>query len=182
MGRMDGSPPCGILLQTAQTLIDTGEYRRGTAMLVHVSQESPAQTQARLAMVLAQARWWVAPQLYRFEEFPDTEFAHRINHQALALVRDGHVWSQLVPCGDDQQDDAFTIFSFHFPEGLDTSGFVGWLASLIKQQVGTGVLVICGQNRAAGGIYDYWACPPQCRDAVLDLITRLRLAHVAGEA
>ncbi|MGI5346709.1 DUF6196 family protein [Streptomyces sp. CA-250714] len=47
--------------------------------------------------------------------------------------------------------------AFHFPAAADNSGFVGWLASELKDQLGTGVAVLCGYNSAQGGIYDYWS-------------------------
>ena len=62
-------------------------------------------------------------------------------------MRDDKVWSQLVPCAD-QERELYTVFRFHFPNGLDNSGFVGWLASHLKARLGTGVFVICGQNSA----------------------------------
>ncbi|WP_366869013.1 DUF6196 family protein [uncultured Tateyamaria sp.] len=31
---------------------------------------------------------------------------------------------------------------------------------------GTGVLVMCGQDSSAGGIFGYWGCPWQVRDAI----------------
>ena len=51
------------------------------------------------------------------------------------------------------------MFSFHFPDGLDNSGFVGWLAGALKDRLGTGVFVVCGSDAARGGVYDYWGCP-----------------------
>ena len=66
------------------------------------------------------------------------------------------------------------VFSFHFRSGLDNSGFVGWLASALKQQLGTGVFVVCGQNSRRGGIYDYWDCPAQLRDDAARVIRQLR--------
>ncbi len=39
------------------------------------------------------------------------------------------------------------------------SGFVGWLACWLKRELGTGVVVVCGQNSRRGGVYDYWGCP-----------------------
>jgi len=48
---------------------------------------------------------------------------------------------------------------------LDNSGFVGWLATHMKRSLGTGVFVVCGQNSARGGIFDYWGCPYAIRDS-----------------
>ena len=39
--------------------------------------------------------------------------------------------------------------------------FAGWLASELKDHLGTGVAVLCGYNSAKGGIYDYWLTPTQ---------------------
>ncbi len=93
-----------------------------------------------------------------FFEFGRADFPGAVLADALAIVRDDECWSQLAPArgGDGEQ---FTIFSFHFSDGMDNSGFVGWLASHLKQTFGTGVFVICGQNSKKGGIYDYWGCP-----------------------
>ncbi len=62
------------------------------------------------------------------------------------------------------------MFCFHFPDGLDNSGFVGWLATHLKETLGTSVFVICGQNSDRGGIFDYWACPLNLGDEVAGMI------------
>ena len=61
-----------------------------------------------------------------------------------------------------------------FPEGVDNSGFVGWVATHLKRHLGTGVFVICGQNSRRGGIFDYWGIPLQMRNAAQSLIDALR--------
>jgi hypothetical protein len=91
----------------------------------------------------------------------------------LAFVRDGEVWSVLKPSASDWEEKV-TVFSFHFPEGVDNSGFVGWLATHLKRLLGTGVFVICGQNSRRGGIFDYWGIPLQMRNAAERLIDALR--------
>jgi len=61
------------------------------------------------------------------EELPE------LTDQVAGVVRDedscrglhsGHFWST---------GNRFALFSFHFPEGLDNSGFVGWLATALKE-------------------------------------------------
>ena len=148
---------------------------------MHVSHETPAQTERRLLQVIAWAEIKVYEQAYRFEEFADGDFPARAEREALALVRDEGVWSQLVRAGDSG-GELFRVFSFHFPEGLDNSGFVGWLASHLKRRVGTGVFVVCGRNGARGGIFDYWGCPLEVADPVLKEIHSLRAREVRGEA
>lgn len=91
----------------------------------------------------------------------------------LAAVRDEDSWSWLAPAGPDAVE-RFALFSFHFPPGVDTSGFVGWLAGRLKRRLGTGVFVVCGQNSRRGGVYDHWGCPADLRGQVIEVIDELR--------
>jgi len=74
----------------------------------------------------------------------------------------------------DLAADVHDTARFHFPEGLDTSGFVGWLASHRKTRLGTGVFVICGQNNTRGGIFDNGGCPALVGGEAIAEINRLR--------
>jgi Family of unknown function (DUF6196) len=140
---------------------------------MYISQETPTQTQARLRKVIAEAELLVYGQPYVFEEVSVERFPSQHIADALAFVRDSHVWSALVP-QRQQQQEAFFLFSFHFPPNLDNSGFVGWLASHLKASVGTGVFVVCGQNSTRGGIFDYWGAPLSVADQVLKEVKLLR--------
>lgn len=133
--------------------------------MVDISHESPQATERRLLEVTRRARLTAYRATYAYLEFPLPEFPAAVRADALALVRDDAVWSQLVPC-DDPARELFALFRFHFPAGTDNSGFVGWLASRLKQRFGTGVFVICGHNRDDGGIYDYWGVPAALADEV----------------
>ncbi len=135
------------------------------ALRVDISHETPAETDRRLGAVIRQARLAVYPGAYAFLESP-VSTPLIIHGEALALVRDDAVWSQLIPC-DGPRSDLFAIFRFHFPAGIDNSGFVGWLASTLKQRFGTGVFVTCGQNSGDGGIFDYWGVPYSLGAAVI---------------
>jgi hypothetical protein len=135
-------------------------------MMVHVSHETAEETETRLRRVVRAAHLEVFDRPYGFAEFRSDELATAADPEALALVRDNQMWSQLVPHRGDAAE-AFTIFSFHFPSDLDNSGFVGWLATHLKRRLGTGVFVLCGHNSARGGIFDYWGCPVALRDEVL---------------
>jgi hypothetical protein len=143
---------------------------------VYISQETPTQTQARLRKVIAEAELIVYDQPYVFVEVSVERFPSHHIADALAFVRDSHVWSALVPQRQQQQQEAeaFSLFSFHFPSNLDNSGFVGWLASHLKASVGTGVFVVCGQNSTRGGIFDYWGAPLSVADRVLQEVKVLR--------
>jgi hypothetical protein len=138
-----------------------------------LNQETPEQAEARLLIVIASTQLQVFEGVYTFEELPAR---HPPNPAALACVRDGEVWSQLVPVSSRTTSQAmFKMFSFHFAEGLDASGFVGWLAAHLKRTLGTGVIVICGKDQRGGaalyeasqGVFDYWGCPPELGDAVI---------------
>lgn len=140
---------------------------------MNVSQESPSETESRLRRVLKLAEVQFYEEAFQFEETPlATAGMPMLDRDALALIRDGDVVSQLVPTSD--LPDAFGLFRVHFPADVDNSGFVGWLASLLKSRFGTGVFVICGQNSTRGGIFDYWGCPLELRERVFAEIRRLR--------
>ena len=125
--------------------------------MVQISHETSQETERRLRGVIAEAEFTVYEGTYIFEEFLLADFASKARADALALVRDTEVWSQLVP-SNDESSQLFSIFSFHFYGCPDNSGFVGWLASHLKKELGTGVFVTCGQNSKRGGIFDYWGC------------------------
>ena len=140
---------------------------------MYISQETSAQTEIRLKQVLQQAHLKTYDGAYYFEEFPLDKY--EFDRSALAIVRDEEVWSQLVKASGEQiNKELFYIFSFHFKDGFDNSGFVGWLASTIKRSVGSGVFVVCGQNTNMGGIFDYWGCPYEIRNQVIELIHQMR--------
>jgi hypothetical protein len=141
---------------------------------MHVSHETPAETQARLHKVIAQAELVLYPGAYAFTETPAEEFPAHLASTALAFVRDEDVWSALVPCSESSPaQERMVLFSFHFPPELDNSGFVGWLASHLKATVGTGVLVVCGHNSSRGGVFDYWGAPVSVGEAVVKEVQRL---------
>ena len=140
--------------------------------MVDISHESADETETRLLRVIKQSTLTVYPGTYAFLEFPPADFPKAVRPDALALVRDDDVWCQLVPCAD-AVEELFGLFRFHFPANANNSGFVGWLATRLKRQFGTGVFVTCGQNSQNGGIYDYWGVPAGLADDVIAEITSL---------
>ncbi len=138
---------------------------------MYISNENASQTEKRLISVLKAARLQILKEPYYFKETSITEFS--FHPKALAMVRDSEVWSYLVPA-EKKGTENFKIFSFHFKNEQDNSGFVGWLASTIKAKLGSGVFVVCGQNTNKGGIFDYWGCPIEISDQVLQFINDLR--------
>lgn len=140
---------------------------------MYISQETPEQTERRLREVIRQAELKIYDGVYFFDEFPIDNYT--FDSKALAIVRDDKVWSQLVESPDrNVKKELFKIISFHFKDGFDNSGFVGWLATTIKKEIGAGVFVVCGQNSNKGGIFDYWGCPLQVEDEVVKLVKELR--------
>lgn len=140
--------------------------------MVQVSRETPEQIECRLLQVIAQSDFQVYDGKYVFEEFPLNDFTSLARSDALAIVRDDQVWSQLTPSCDESKE-LFKLFSFHFDNCDDNSGFVGWLASHLKAKLGTGVFVTCGQNSQRGGIFDYWGCPIEISDGVIEEVKLL---------
>src|SRR5215831_15043029 len=94
--------------------------------------ETAEQMHGRLLGVIARSRFETLFEPYGWQAIPDPK---RFPRAALAAVRDGDEWHALVPT-IDSAEGKYRVFSFHFAEGRNASGFVAWLASLIKQNVG----------------------------------------------
>lgn len=158
--------------------------------MVSISQETAEETHARLRTVLGQAELTVLDGVWRFVESP-LDQPPALDRDTLAVVRDEQTWSALRPDdGGPGERERFGLVSFHFPAGLDNSGFVAWLAGELKARLGTGVFVVCGSNRGRGGIYDYWGCPVELVDEVVAVIHALAVpdpstttpAYIWGES
>lgn len=89
---------------------------------------------------------------YDYEEFDSEKLKLNFNANALALVRDGERWSQLV----EQENGFFAVFSIHFSGVDNVNGFVGWFASYLKEKLGIGLIVFVGSNSLKNGVYDYY--------------------------
>ncbi|MBO0324249.1 hypothetical protein J0X14_18205 [Muricauda sp. CAU 1633] len=139
--------------------------------MMDISNETKEQTKKRLIEVLKTSTLRIYETPYYFKETSVDDFY--FDPEALAMVKDEEVWSYLIPM-ESPQNENFKIFSFHFKDGLDNSGFVGWLASSIKEELGSGLFVVCGQNSKKGGIFDYWGCPIEIADEVLGFINKLK--------
>ena len=154
--------------------------------MVSISIETAEQIEARLVAVISEAEFVVHDGYWTFEESVDPPV---LTPEVLAVVRDEDVWSSLVPAPADGPAEAtagapgaerFGLFSFHFPHAADNSGFVGWLASHLKHELGTGVFVVCGSNTSRGGIFDYWGCPDTLLDDAVAVVERLRARAVTA--
>jgi hypothetical protein len=149
---------------------------------MYVSVESPEETDRRLRQIAALMEVEVLDGQYWYEELPPEEYPRRVRQDALALIRGRHGWSQLVPViSGDNAPERFRLWCCHFPDAMDNSGFIGWLASRIRHRTGSGVFVVCGSSAADGGIYDYWGCPDAVAGPVLEEL-RAIAAEVDSEA
>ncbi len=137
---------------------------------MYISKETQVETEQRLLKVIRTATLKVFEEPYFYKESNITDF--HFDPKALAMVKDNDVWSYLIPAESDKTEN-FKIFSFHFKDGLDNSGFVGWLASKIQKDLGSGMFVVCGQNSKKGGIFDYWGCPIEMANEVLKYLKEL---------
>jgi len=142
--------------------------------------ETPDQTDARLLTVIAYSDFRVLPGVYAFG--PLRRDLDHVSPDALAGVRDGDQWSELVPASDQPaQAGQFTVFSFHFDPKFDATGFVGWLHSYLARKTGVAHFVICGRDRRSqpplnhtrGGIFDYWGCPADRAEVVISEVRTL---------
>jgi diadenosine tetraphosphate (Ap4A) HIT family hydrolase len=139
--------------------------------------ETANDAQGRLLQVIARADFEVLPGLYAF--VPLAGGPPKIRDNALACVRDGAGWSELVPAGEPASAMVFKIFAFHFDPDYDATGFVGWLHSHLARAIRTGHIVVCGRSlrgggHTRGGIFDYWGCPAAAAERVLAEIEMLR--------
>ncbi len=149
---------------------DHGCTSKGVSPMVSVSVETAEQVEQRLRRVIAEADLVVHDGVWCFEESP-ADRPPALTAETLAVVRDQESWSRLVPFTPGGGGvERFGIFSFHFADGVDNSGFVGWLATHLKVELGTGVFVVCGSNRARGGIYDYRGCPVDLLDRAVAVV------------
>jgi hypothetical protein len=149
------------------------QSHRELEFTMYVSQESSEQIEQRLQAVAAATAVEVLDGEWWYEEIRH-DFPARVRAQALAIVRDSDGWSQLVPVqAGDRPAERFRLWCCHFPADQDNSGFVGWLASRIKAATGSGIFVVCGQNSARGGIYDYWGCPAAVADQILRALVEI---------
>jgi hypothetical protein len=140
--------------------------------------ESAEQMHKRLCSVIAAARFEALSQPYAWQKVSKSS---RFPATALAVVRDGSAWCALAPVPRDAAG-AYRILVFHFAERSNASGFVAWLAGIMKKKVGTGAMVVCGFDARATsalwqtslGLFDYWGCPWGRGDEVVALVERLR--------
>jgi hypothetical protein len=140
--------------------------------------ESSEQTHERLRGVIAASRFEALSLAYAWVELGTSS---QLPAEALAAVRDGAAWYALSPVSPNATG-AYRILVFHFAENSNASGFVAWLAGLMKQEAGTGAMVVCGFDARATpalwqsslGLFDYWGCPWERGDDVMAVVERLR--------
>src|SRR5687768_10640668 len=138
------------------------------ARMVSISQERPVESERRLRAVLRTAQLAHLPGAWCFQCIAGDPPVG-----AIATVRDIDGWCALVPVTADS-GERFGLTMSTFAPHVDNSGYVGWLATAVKQRLGSGVFVICGDNPRRGGIFDYLGYPLEVADAVRALLDELR--------
>lgn len=142
--------------------------------MVSISHEREVQSERRLLAVLRAAEVVHLGGSWGFQRDID-----RAPPEAVATVRDDEGWCALVPMASGS-GERFGLTRTTFPAHVDNSGFVGWLATTIKRRLGSGVLVLCGDNPERGGVFDYLGYPIRIADEVRALIDDLG-SHQAGD-
>jgi hypothetical protein len=141
-------------------------------------QETTDQMHNRLCGVIAASRFEAFSEPYAWQPVSKSS---QLTENALAVVKDGASWYALTASLRDVEG-SYRILTFHFAEGTNASGFVAWLAGLIKKEAETGAMVVCGFDARATsalwqsslGLFDYWGCPWAKGDKVVELVERLR--------
>ena len=141
-------------------------------------QETARQMHDRLRRVIAASQFEALSEPYAWQFFSKSS---QLPDNTLAVVRDGLTWYALTASSPDVEG-SYRILVFHFAEGMNASGFVAWLAGLMKREAGTGAMVVCGFDARATsvlwqtslGLFDYWGCPWSKGAAVVKLVERLR--------
>src|SRR5262249_60686974 len=99
---------------------------------------------------IAAAQFEVLSQPYAW---PQVSEPFRLPANAFAVVRDGSAWYALTSVPENATG-AYRILVFHFAEDSNASGFVAWLAGIMKKEAGTGAVVVCGfEARAAPALW-----------------------------
>ncbi|HTF45863.1 MAG TPA: DUF6196 family protein [Pseudonocardia sp.] len=145
--------------------------------MVTISREVGAQTEARLRAVFRRSAISWLTGSWSFVEHNDA--AERDDW--IAAIRDEGQLSALCPAwgtSSEAAEERFGVFRVVLPSGADDSGFVGWLASRIKAATGSGLFVVCGQNRERGGIFDYYGVPQAAVPEVAAVLERLGADHI----
>lgn len=136
--------------------------------MVSISHELPVESEARLRAVLRATDIEHLPGAWCFRRFTGAPPGG-----AVATVRDADGWCALLPAAGEVPEP-FGLTLSTFPAGVDNSGYVGWLSTAVKQRTGSGVFVVCGDNPARGGIFDYLGYPLEAAGSVRSLIDELR--------
>jgi hypothetical protein len=136
--------------------------------VVSISRERAVQSERRLRRVLRAAEVVHLDGVWSFRRFEG-----EVPAAAVATVQDTDGWSALAP-GSAIGAERFALTRITFSAVIETSGFVGWLATTVKRRLGGGVFVVCGDNPARGGIFDYWGYPIEIAGAVREVIDDLR--------
>ena len=108
-------------------------------------QETARQMHDRLRRVIAASQFEALSEPYALQFFNKSS---QLPDNTLAVVRDGLTWYALTESSPDVEG-SYRILVFHSAEGMNASGFVAWLAGLMKREARTGAMVVCGFDARA---------------------------------
>jgi Family of unknown function (DUF6196) len=135
--------------------------------MVSISQERPVESERRLRAVLRAAELQHLEGTWCFKRITGDAPAG-----AIATVRDVDGWCALVPTNEDATE-RFALTLTTFSPRIENSGYVGWIATAVKQRLGSGVFVVCSDNPERGGIFDYLGYPAKIANSVRALLDEL---------
>lgn len=135
--------------------------------MVDVMNETPRQVHAKLCRVFSKAT--VCHEgMYVWREVSEPPSGFPLDG-ILAYVKGQLTSSVLVP-SPHHEPDRLHVTRINFTSDQDNSGFGGWLATLLKSKLGTGVAVVCGYESANGGVFDYWCIPEEISVSAVKLL------------
>jgi len=123
--------------------------------MINISDETAIATKIRLARLMPSVVVRRLPARFAF-----SEDAEPVNWAAgdLAVIRGEDGRSVVRPAADDAPaDNTLDAFEIRFSTPSDNSGFIGYLASRLKEMTGAGSVVLCGAEQ--GRIFDYYLVP-----------------------
>lgn len=137
-----------------------GRYGGGRSSL-GLEVESPSQTEVRLNAALRAAEIQILEQPYAWATIGQDNFPEGLNKDAVALVQDGHGWSQLIPAS---RKESWTLICMRFRAGVNVEGFLEWFAFYLRRRVTPRFMIVGALGELTSGPHFCWAVPWSVRE------------------
>ena len=128
--------------------------------------ETPSRFEARLRGALASGETRILNEPYVWEA------VDRPDERAVALVRCGQSWCQLVPASPSDASHKSVLISVEFQDDAHVEGFIEWFATQLRRRVSPLISVVAGVSGRAP--FAYFAVPETVRSQLtreLDILT-----------